>query len=122
MDWKIELVSIPVTDVDRAKRFYTEKAGFNADHDHQVNDKLRFVQLTPPGSACSIALGTGITEAPPGTAQVQIVVPDIQAARAELMRRGLDVGEVQVMPWGSFVYFRDPDGNKWAVQQIPPRK
>jgi catechol 2,3-dioxygenase-like lactoylglutathione lyase family enzyme len=122
MDWKIELVAIPVSDVDRAKRFYTEKAGFNADHDHQVNDKLRFVQLTPPGSACSIVLGTGIADAPPGTAQVQIVVSDIQAARAELMRRGLDVGEVQVLPWGSFIYFRDPDGNKWAVQQIPPRK
>jgi len=121
MDWKLELVSIPVTDVDRAKRFYTEKAGFHADHDHQVNDNLRFVQLTPPGSACSIALGVGITDAPPGSAQVQLVVADVQAARAELLRRGLDVGEVQSFPWGSFVYFRDPDGNKWAVQQLPPR-
>jgi catechol 2,3-dioxygenase-like lactoylglutathione lyase family enzyme len=121
MDWKLELVSIPVTDVDRAKRFYTEKAGFHADHDHQVNDNLRFVQLTPPGSACSIAMGVGITDAPPGSAQVQLVVADIQAARSDLLRRGLDVGEVQSFPWGSFVYFRDPDGNKWAVQQLPPR-
>ena len=121
MDWKLELVSIPVSDVDRAKRFYTEKAGFNADHDHQVNDKLRFVQLTPPGSACSIVMGVGITDAPPGSAQVQLVVADIQAARAELLQRGLEVGDVQTFPWGSFVFFRDPDGNKWAVQQIPPR-
>ena len=121
MDWKLELVSIPVTDVDRAKRFYTERAGFHADHDHQVNDKLRFVQLTPPGSACSIALGVGLTDAAPGSAQVQLVVADVHAARAELLRRGLDIGEVQTFPWGSFVYFRDPDGNKWAVQQLPPR-
>jgi catechol 2,3-dioxygenase-like lactoylglutathione lyase family enzyme len=121
MDWKLELVSIPVSDVDRAKRFYTEKAGFHADHDHQVNAGLRFVQLTPPGSACSIALGVGITDAPPGSAQVQLVVADVHAARVELQRRGLDVGEVQSFPWGSFVYFRDPDGNKWAVQQLPPR-
>lgn len=121
MDWKLELVSIPVSDVDRAKRFYTEKAGFHADHDHQVNETLRFVQLTPPGSACSIALGVGITDAPPGTAQVQLVVADVHAARAELLRRGLEVGDVQSFPWGSFVFFRDPDGNKWAVQQLPPR-
>ena len=121
MNWKLELVSIPVTDVDRAKRFYTEKAGFNADHDHQVNDKLRFVQLTLPGSACSIVMGVGITDAPPGSAQVQLVVADVQAARAELLARGLDVGDVQSFPWGSFVFFRDPDGNKWAVQQLPPR-
>ena len=121
MDWKIELVSIPVSDVDRAKRFYTEKAGFHADHDHQVSETLRFVQLTPPGSACSIALGVGITDAPPGSAQVQIVVADVHAARAELLQRGLEVGDVQSFPWGSFVFFRDPDGNKWAVQQLPPR-
>jgi len=121
MDWKLELVSIPVTDVDRAKRFYTEKAGFHADHDHQVNDNLRFVQLTPPGSACSIALGVGLTDAAPGSAQVQLVVADVHAARTELLRRGLDVGDVQSFPWRSFVYFRDPDGNKWAVQQLPPR-
>jgi catechol 2,3-dioxygenase-like lactoylglutathione lyase family enzyme len=121
MDWKLELVSIPVSDVDRAKTFYADKAGFHADHDHKVSDTLRFVQLTPPGSACSIVLGVGITEAPPGTAQVQLVVADVQAARAELLRRGVEVSEVQVFNWGSFVFFRDPDGNRWAVQQLPPR-
>jgi catechol 2,3-dioxygenase-like lactoylglutathione lyase family enzyme len=121
MDWKLELVSIPVSDVDRAKTFYAEKAGFHADHDHKVSDTLRFVQLTPPGSACSIVLGVGITEAPPGTAQVQLVVSDVQAARAELLGRGVEVSEVQVFNWGSFVFFRDPDGNRWAVQQLPPR-
>jgi predicted enzyme related to lactoylglutathione lyase len=122
MDWKLELVSIPVTDVDRAKAFYTEKAGFVADHDHRVSDEMRFVQLTPPGSACSIAIGTGITESPPGSAQVQLVVPDVEAARAELVDRGTEVSEVQVFPWGSFVFFSDPDGNRWAVQQLPPRE
>jgi len=121
MDWKLELVSIPVTDVDRALSFYTEKAGFNADHDHRVSDDVRFVQLTPPGSACSIALGTGITESPPGSAQVQIVVSDVQAARAELVGRGAEVSDVQEFPWGSFVFFSDPDGNRWAVQQLPAR-
>ena len=121
MDCKIELVSIPVSDVDRAKNFYTEKAGFHADHDHKISDTLRFVQLTPPGSACSIAIGVGITDAPLGSAQVQVVVPDVHAARAELLRRGVEVGDVQEFPWGSFVFFRDPDGNKWAVQQLPPR-
>jgi len=121
MDWKLELVSIPVTDVDRALSFYTEKAGFNADHDHRVSNDIRFVQLTPPGSACSIALGTGITESPPGSAQVQIVVSDVQAARAELVERGAEVSDVQEFPWGSFVFFSDPDGNRWAVQQIPAR-
>jgi catechol 2,3-dioxygenase-like lactoylglutathione lyase family enzyme len=121
MDWKIELVSIPVSDVDRAKTFYTEKVGFHADHDHKVSDALRFIQLTPAGSACSIVLGVGITEAPPGTAQVQLVVSDVHAARAELLQRGVEVSEVQVFNWGSFVFFRDPDGNKWAVQQLPPR-
>jgi catechol 2,3-dioxygenase-like lactoylglutathione lyase family enzyme len=121
MDWKLELVSIPVTDVDRAKRFYTEKAGFHADHDHQVSDTLRFIQLTPPGSACSITFGVGITDAPPGSAQVQLVVSDVHAARAELLRRGVEVSDVQVFNWGSFVFFRDPDGNKWAVQQLPQR-
>ena len=121
MDWKLELVSIPVTDVDRAKAFYTEQAGFVADHDHRVSDEIRFVQLTPPGSACSIALGTGITESPPGSAQVQLVVPDVQAARAELVERGAAVSEVQEFPWGSFVFFADPDGNRWAVQQLPAR-
>jgi catechol 2,3-dioxygenase-like lactoylglutathione lyase family enzyme len=122
MDWKLELVAVPVSDVDRAKDFYTGQVGFNADHDHQVTDELRFVQLTPPGSACSIAIGTGLTQAEPGSLQgLQLVVPDIEAARAELAGRGVDVGEVQVFPWGSFVFFRDPDGNGWSVQQIPDR-
>jgi predicted enzyme related to lactoylglutathione lyase len=122
MDWKLELVAVPVSDVDRAKAFYTEKAGFHADHDHRVSDEMRFVQLTPPGSACSIALGQGITTAAPGSVQgLQLVVADIQAARAELASRGVDVGEVQDFPWGSFVFFSDPDGNRWAVQQVPPR-
>jgi predicted enzyme related to lactoylglutathione lyase len=122
MDWKLELVAIPVSDVDRAKSFYIEQAGFVADHDHRVSDELRFVQLTPPGSACSIALGTGISEQAPGSVQgLQMVVPDIQAARAELVERGVDVGEVQEFPWGKFLFFSDPDGNGWAVQQLPPR-
>jgi predicted enzyme related to lactoylglutathione lyase len=119
MDWKIELVPIPVTDVDRAKKFYTEQAGFNADHDHQVSDNLRFVQLTPPGSACSIVLGTGITQVPPGSVQgVQMVVRDIEAAKAELNSRGVDCGEIQEFPWGRFVFFSDPDGNGWSVQEL----
>ena len=122
MDWKLELVAIPVSDVDRAKAFYTEQAGFVADHDHRVSDEIRFVQLTPPGSACSIALGKGVTDAPPGSVRgMQLVVSDIEAAHAELAERGVDVSEVQVFPWGSFVFFDDPDGNRWAVQQLPPR-
>jgi len=122
MDWKLELVAIPVSDVDRAKEFYVEKAGFNADHDHDVSDEIRFVQLTPPGSACSIAIGKGVTDAAPGSVQgMQMVVSDIEAAHAELSERGVDVSDVQVFPWGSFVFFADPDGNKWAVQQIPQR-
>jgi predicted enzyme related to lactoylglutathione lyase len=122
VDFKIELIAIPVTDVDRAKAFYTEQAGFNADHDHSVSDELRFVQLTPPGSACSIALGKGLTDVPPGSVQgVQMVVDDIEAAHAELSGRGVDVSDVQDFPWGRFVFFKDPDGNGWAVQQIPPR-
>jgi catechol 2,3-dioxygenase-like lactoylglutathione lyase family enzyme len=122
MDWRIELVAIPVSDVDRAKSFYTEGVGFNADHDHKISDELRFVQLTPPGSACSIALGTGIVETEPGSVQgMQMVVSDINAARAELIERGVDVSDVQVFPWGSFVFFNDPDGNGWALQQLPPR-
>ena len=118
MDWRIELLQIPVSDVDRAKAFYTEKVGFNADHDHQVNEEIRFVQLTPPGSACSIALGSGLgTEMQPGSIQgIQMVVADIQAARAELAERGVEVSEVQEFPWGSFVFFKDPDGNGWNVQ------
>ena len=122
MDWKIELVAIPVSDVDRAKAFYAEQVGFNADHDHRVSDEVRFVQLTPPGSACSIALGTGISQSEPGSVQgLQIVVPDIEAARAELVEREVEVSEVQEFDWGSFVFFSDPDGNGWAVQQIPAR-
>jgi catechol 2,3-dioxygenase-like lactoylglutathione lyase family enzyme len=122
MDWKLELVAIPVSDVDRAKAFYADQLGFNADHDHTVSDDIRFVQLTPPGSACSIALGKGIVDAAPGSVQgMQLVVADINAARAELVERGVDVSEVQEFPWGSFVFFRDPDGNGWAVQAIPPR-
>ena len=120
MDWKLELVAIPVTDVDRAISFYVDQAGFVLDHDHRVSADLRFVQLTPRGSACSIALGTGLVQTPPGSAQgLQLVVPDIEAARAELVGRGLDVGEVDRQPWGSFVYFTDPDGNGWAVQELP---
>jgi predicted enzyme related to lactoylglutathione lyase len=122
MDWKLELVAIPVSDVDRAKAFYTEQAGFAADHDHTISDEVRFVQLTPPGSACSIAIGTGVTDAPPGSVQgMQMVVPDVEAAHAELSSRGVEVSEVQEFPWGSFVFFADPDGNRWAVQQLPAR-
>ena len=122
MDWKLELVAVPVTDVDRAKAFYADKVGFNADHDHRVSDEIRFVQLTPPGSACSIALGTGITDAQPGSLKgLQMVVADIHAARAELTARGVEVSEVQDFPWGLFVFFNDPDGNSWAVQQLVPR-
>ena len=121
MEWRLELVQVPVTDVDRAKAFYTEKAGFNADHDHTVSEQIRFVQLTPPGSACSIAIGKGLSQMPPGSVQVQLVVPDIQAARKELVERGVEVSEVQEFPWGLFVFFSDPDGNSWAVQQLPPR-
>ena len=119
MDFKLELVAVPVTDVDRAKRFYTEQAGFNADHDHKISDELRFVQLTPPGSACSIALGVGVTDAQPGSVTgLQLVVADIEAARAHLVKGGVDVSEVQEFPWGRFVFFADPDGNRWAVQEI----
>jgi predicted enzyme related to lactoylglutathione lyase len=120
MDWKLELVSVPVSDVDRAKKFYTEQIGFNADIDTQVNDELRFVQLTPPGSACSIAIGTGMPQAAPGSVRgLQIVVEDVAAARAELADRGVEVSEVQEFPWGNFVFFDDPDGNGWALQQLP---
>jgi catechol 2,3-dioxygenase-like lactoylglutathione lyase family enzyme len=122
MDWKLELIGVPVSDVDRAKEFYAEKAGFNLDHDHAVRDEIRFVQLTPPGSACSIAFGLGVSEMRPGSMQgLQIVVSDIEAAREELAGRGVEVSEVQDFPWGRFVFFSDPDGNGWAVQQIPPR-
>jgi predicted enzyme related to lactoylglutathione lyase len=121
MDYKLELIAVPVSDVDRAKAFY-EQVGFNADHDHTVSEEMRFVQLTPPGSACSISIGQGITEAEPGTvAGLQLVVSDAAAARTELLEAGIDVSEVQSFPWGEFVFFADPDGNRWAVQQIPDR-
>ena len=122
MDFKLELVAVPVSDVDRAKAFYTEKAGFHADHDYTVSDEIRFVQLTPPGSACSIAVGRGLVDAPPGSVQgLQLVVTDIAQARDELAARGVDVSEIQKFPWGSFVFFADPDGNRWAVQEVPAR-
>jgi len=123
MEMKIELIPIPVTDVDRAKTFYVEKVGFHADHDHKVSDNLRFVQLTPPGSACSIVLGTGITTMKPGSVQAyQMVVKDARQAREELLSRGVEVSEVDEQPWGVFVYFKDPDGNGWSLQQIVPQK
>jgi catechol 2,3-dioxygenase-like lactoylglutathione lyase family enzyme len=121
MDLKLELVAVPVSDVDRAKEFYV-RAGFNADHDHVVSDEIRFVQLTPPGSACSIALGKGVTDAEPGSVRgLQVVVDDIHAAREHFVSRGVEVTDVQDFPWGAFVFFSDPDGNSWAVQQIPDR-
>ena len=120
MDYKLELVGVPVTDVDRAKAFYVDQVGFVADHDQVVNEDIRFVQLTPPGSACSIAIGKGITKMAPGSLDnLQIVVADAEAARAELAGRGVQVSDVDVMPWGSFVFFSDPDGNTWALQQLP---
>ena len=120
MDYKLELVAIPVSDVDRAKAFYTDQVGFHADHDHVVSDEMRFVQLTPPGSHCSIAIGTGVTDAAPGSVQgMQLVVSDVEAAHAELSAAGVEVSDVQQFPWGNFVFFSDPDGNRWAVQQLP---
>jgi predicted enzyme related to lactoylglutathione lyase len=122
MDWKLELVVVPVSDVDRAKAFYEQRLAFRLDVDHQAGDAFRVVQLTPPGSACSIAIGMGITEAAPGSTQgLHLVVTDIEAARAELVERGVEVSAVQTFPWGAFVFFSDPDGNGWAVQQIPAR-
>jgi catechol 2,3-dioxygenase-like lactoylglutathione lyase family enzyme len=122
MDMKLELVPVPVADVDGAKSFYVDKVGFNLDHDHQVNERLRFVQLTPPGSACSIVMGVGVTEMAPGSQKgLQVVVDDVEAVRRELSSRGVTTSEVQVLPWGSFIFFSDPDGNSWAVQQIPAR-
>jgi predicted enzyme related to lactoylglutathione lyase len=119
MDFKLELVIIPVSDVDRAKAFYVNQIGFVADHDHTVSDEVRFVQLTPPGSACSIAFGKGLTEAKPGSVEgMMVVVADADAAHAELLARGADVSDVKDLPWGRFVYFSDPDGNRWAIQQI----
>ena len=122
MNMRLELVSVPVSDVDRAKAFYTEQAGFNADHDHTVTEQIRFVQLTPPGSACSIAIGTGLSQMAPGSLEgLQVVVDDIELARDALASRGVEVSEIQDFPWGSFVFFSDPDGNGWAVQQAQPR-
>ena len=122
MDWKLEVVPIPVSDVDRAKAFYADQVGFIAEVDAQPDEKLRFVQLTPPGSACSIAFGTGIVDSSPGSVRgLQLVVADIHDARTELAGRGVEVSDVQVFPWGSFVYFSDPDGNTWSLQQLPPR-
>ncbi len=118
VEMRLELIAVPVSDVDRAKDFYV-KAGFNADHDHRVSDDVRFVQLTPPGSACSIAIGEGVTTAAPGSVQgLQVVVSDIEAARADLVDRGIEVSDVQRFPWGAFVFFTDPDGNAWAVQDL----
>jgi catechol 2,3-dioxygenase-like lactoylglutathione lyase family enzyme len=122
MDWKLELVAVPVSDTDRAKAFYADQVGFHVDHDHRVSDELRFVQLTPPGSACSIALGDGISTKEPGSLNgLQIVVSDVAAAREQLVSRGVDASEVQQYPWGKFVFFRDPDGNGWALQELLPR-
>ncbi len=120
MDLKLELVSVPVSDVDRAISFYVDRAGFNLDQDNRVSDSLRFVQLTPPGSACSISIGEGLTDAAPGSVRgLQLVVADIDEAKVWFEGRGLEVGEIQDFPWGRFVFFSDPDGNTWAVQQLP---
>ncbi len=122
MDWKLELVAIPVSDVDRAKKFYVEQVGFVLDHDHTVSDDIRFIQVTPPGSACSVAFGRGVADPSSGPVKgLQIVVSDVAAARAELVDRGVEATEVQQFDWGSFVFFSDPDGNSWALQQLPSR-
>jgi predicted enzyme related to lactoylglutathione lyase len=122
MDWKIELLAVPVTDIDRAKAFYVDQVGFNADHDVRVNENLRFVQLTPPGSACSIAIGEGITDMVPGSQKgIQVVIADAEAARDALIAKGVVASDIDDQPWGRFVYFSDPDGNAWALQQLPPR-
>ena len=122
MDYKIELIILPVSDVDRAKAFYADQVGFVVDHDHRVDENVRFVQLTPPGSACSIAVGEGLVDTPPGSVHgLQIVIDDADAAHTELSSRGVPVSEVQDLAWGRFVYFADPDGNEWALQQLPQR-
>lgn len=119
MDMRLELIAVPVSDVDRAKAFYVDQVGFNADHDHKISDELRFVQLTPPGSACSIAFGVGITDSEPGSVKgLQVVVDDAAAVRKQLAERGVKVSDVQQFPWGRFVFFSDPDGNEWAVQEM----
>jgi catechol 2,3-dioxygenase-like lactoylglutathione lyase family enzyme len=122
MDWKLELVILPVSDVDKTKQFYVDQVVYHADHDHTVSDEVRFVQLTPPGSACSIAFGRGIAAGEPGSVKgLQVVVDDIHTAHDDLSARGVDVSDVQVLDWGSFVFFSDPDGNAWSIQQLPPR-
>ena len=122
MDWKIELIFVPVTDVDRAKAFYVDQIGFHADYDQKVNENLRFVQLTPPGSACSIAFGLGLTDMAPGSQKgIQVVVPDADEARQHLLDNGVEASEVDEQEWGRFVSFSDPDGNAWVLQQLPPR-
>jgi predicted enzyme related to lactoylglutathione lyase len=119
IEWRLELMQVPVSDVDRAKAFYADQVGFLVEHDHKVNEELRFVQLTPPGSACSIALTTGAHQMGPGSVSgLQLVVEDAEAARAELLERGVEASEVQEFPWGRFVFFADPDGNGWAVQEL----
>lgn len=120
MDWKIELVPVPVSDVDAAKHFYVNQVGFAADHDHRVDETLRFVQLTPPGSACSVVIGEGTTDMVPGTQRIQIVVPSAVEARQHLLDGGVPgVSEVTPLDWGTFVYFSDPDGNQWSLQEPP---
>lgn len=122
MDMKLELIAIPVSDVDRAKAFYVDQLGFIDEHDHQVSEEMRFVQLTPPGSACSVAFGSGIIDTEPGSAAgLQLVIADADAAHRELAARGVAVSEVQEFPWGRFVFLSDPDGNRWALQQMPVR-
>ncbi len=122
MNWTLELVAVPVTDVDRAIAFYRDQVGFVLDHDHRVSDELRFVQLTPPGSGCSICLGEGLTPAEPGSVKgMQLVVADIEEAQRHLTERGVECSAIDRQPWGNFVYFQDPDGNQWAVQHIPAR-
>lgn len=121
-DWRIELIILPVTDVDRAKEFYVDRLGWNADHDQRVSPTLRFVQVTPPGSACSIAFGDGLTEMAPGTMQgLQIVIPDADEALAHLRENGVEAEGVADLDWGRFVTFADPDGNSWSLQQLPAR-
>lgn len=123
MDWKLELIPVPVSDVDRAIAFYRDALGFALDHDHAVSETIRFVQLTPPGSACSIALGLGITDMEPGSLKgLQVVVEDVAQVRTQLLERGVAVSDLDPQAWGTFAYFSDPDGNSWALQQLPTRQ
>lgn len=122
MNWKLELVILPVSDVDRAKSFYVDKVGFHADHDQTVSEEIRFVQLTPPGSACSIAFGKGLSEMEPGSMKgLQVVIDNADEVRSHLVERGVDASEVADLAWGRFVYFSDPDGNAWSLQELPKR-